>query len=362
MTAPADARFMTLALALGRRGMGQVWPNPAVGCVIVQGDVIVGRGATQRGGRPHAETVALEQAGAAARGATAYVSLEPCAHTGRTPPCADALIAAGVARVVVATGDPDPRVAGQGIARLQAAGIAVDIGLMRRAAEQDHAGFLMRVTRGRPFVTLKIASSLDGRIATTTGESRWITGEVSRRAVHGLRARHDAVLIGAGTARADDPMLDVRDLGDVRQPVRVVVSRDLNLPINGRLAQTAHEQPVWLCHGPDVETRNWHRAGVETLECTLSGPRVDLTSALQQLGARGITRVLCEGGGHLAAALLQAKLVDTLVVFQAGLAIGSDGLPSLAGLGVDTLGQAPRFRLDRVAQIGEDVMQHWSPL
>lgn len=362
MTAPADARFMTLALALGRRGMGQVWPNPAVGCVIVQGDVIVGRGATQRGGRPHAETVALDQAGAAARGATAYVTLEPCAHTGRTPPCADALIAAGVARVVVATGDPDPRVAGQGIARLRAAGIAVDIGLMRRAAEQDHAGFLMRVTRGRPFVTLKLASSLDGRIATTTGESRWITGEVSRRAVHGLRARHDAVLIGAGTARADDPMLDVRDVGDVRQPVRVVVSRDLNLPINGRLAQTAREQPVWLCHGPDVETRDWHRAEVETLECTLSGPRVDLTSALQQLGARGITRVLCEGGGHLAAALMQAKLVDALVVFQAGLAIGSDGLPSLAGLGVDALKQAPRFRLDSVAQIGGYVMQHWSPV
>lgn len=361
MTAPADTRFMTLALALGRRGMGQVWPNPAVGCVIVKGDVIVGRGATQRGGRPHAETVALDQAGAAARGATAYVTLEPCAHTGRTPPCADALIAAGVARVVVATGDPDPRVAGQGIARLRAGGIAVDIGLMRRAAELDHAGFLMRVTRGRPFVTLKIASSLDGRIATAGGHSRWITGEVSRRAVHGLRARHDAVLIGAGTARADDPMLDVRDLGEVRQPVRVVVSRDLNLPINGRLAQTARDQPVWLCHGPDVDTRGWHKAGVETLDCALSGPRVDLTSVLKQLGTRGITRVLCEGGGHLAAALIQAKLVDELVVFQAGLAIGSDGLPSLAGLGVDALDQAPRFRLDRVTRVGADVMQRWFP-
>ena len=362
MTAQADARFMTLALALGRRGLGQVWPNPAVGCVIVRDGIIVGRGATQRNGRPHAERMALDQAGPAARGATAYVTLEPCAHTGKTPPCADALIAAGIARVVVATGDPDPRVAGQGIARLQAAGIPVEIGLMRRAAEQDHAGFLMRMTRGRPFLTLKIASSLDGRIATTSGESRWITGPAARRAVHGLRARHDAVLVGAGTARADDPMLDVRDLGEVRQPVRVVVSRDLHLPINGRLAQTARDQPVWLCHGPDVETRDWQKVGVETVECETIRNRVDLTSVLRNLGARGITRVLCEGGGHLAANLLQAHLVDELVVLHAGVAIGSDGLPSLAGLGVRDLAQAPRFRLERVVEVGGDTMAHWRPL
>lgn len=353
---------MSLALSLGRRGMGQVWPNPAVGCVIVRDGVIVGRGTTQRGGRPHAERVALDQAGDAARGAVAYVTLEPCAHTAKTPPCADALIAAGVARVVVATGDPDPRVAGQGIARLRDAGITVDVGLMQREAEQDHAGFLMRVTRGRPFLTLKIASSLDGRIATTSGESRWITGPDARRAVHGLRSRHDAVLVGAGTARADDPMLDVRDLGDVRQPVRVVVSRDLHLPINGRLAQTAREQPVWLCHGPEVDTRDWTRAGVETLECETVRNRVDLTSVLRQLAMRGITRVLCEGGGHLAGNLLQAHLVDELIVFQAGVAIGSDGLPSLAGLGVRDLAQAPRFRLSHVAPVGGDIMQHWRPV
>ena len=361
MTAQADPRFMQLALALGRRGMGQVWPNPAVGCVIVRDGVIVGRGATQRGGRPHAERVALDQAGGAARGATAYVTLEPCAHTGQTPPCADALIAGGVTRVVVATGDPDARVAGQGIARLQAAGITVETGLMRYEAERDHAGFLMRVTRGRPVVTLKLASSLDGRIATGSGESRWLTGPGARRAVHGLRARHDAVLVGAGTARADDPMLDVRDMGEVRQPVRVVISRGLHLPINGRLAQTARDQPVWLCHGPDVDTRGWHKAGVETLECDTTRNRVDLTTVLRTLGARGITRVLCEGGGHLAANLLQAHLVDELVVFHAGLAIGSDGLPSLAGLGVRDLAQAPRFLLDRVATVGGDVMQHWHP-
>ncbi|MBU1838179.1 MAG: bifunctional diaminohydroxyphosphoribosylaminopyrimidine deaminase/5-amino-6-(5-phosphoribosylamino)uracil reductase RibD, partial [Alphaproteobacteria bacterium] len=182
MTAAADARFMALALALGRRGMGQVWPNPAVGCVIVKDGVIVGRGATQRGGRPHAERVALEQAGDAARGGTVYVTLEPCAHTGKTPPCADALIAAGVARVVVAIGDPDPRVAGQGLVRLREAGITVELGLMQEQAARDHAGFLQRVTQGRPFVTLKLANSLDGRIATASGESRWITGPQARRA------------------------------------------------------------------------------------------------------------------------------------------------------------------------------------
>ncbi len=362
MTASVDARFMALAMALGRRGMGQVWPNPAVGCVIVKGDIIVGRGATQRSGRPHAERVALDQAGEAARGATVYVTLEPCAHTGKTPPCADALVAAGVARVIIATGDPDPRVAGQGIERLKAAGIIVEVGLLRREAEHQHAGFLMRVTRGRPYLTLKLASSLDGRIATASGESRWITGTQSRRAVHGLRARHDAILVGAGTARADDPMLDVRDLGEVRQPVRVVLSRDLHLPINGRLGQTARQQPVWLCHGPDATTRDWHKAGVETLECEVSHNRIDLLSALHALAARGITRVLCEGGGHLAAALLQAKLVDELVVFQAGVALGADGLPSLAGIGVTELVQAPRFRLDHVAAVGGDIVQHWRPI
>ncbi|SEM51116.1 diaminohydroxyphosphoribosylaminopyrimidine deaminase / 5-amino-6-(5-phosphoribosylamino)uracil reductase [Loktanella fryxellensis] len=357
-----DTRWMTLALALGRRGMGQVWPNPAVGCVIVQGDVVVGRGHTQTSGRPHAERVALDQAGDAARGATVYVTLEPCAHTGQTPPCADALIAAGVVRVVVAAGDPDPRTAGQGIARLQAAGIAVDVGCLRRVAEADHAGFLARITKGRPWVTLKLASSLDGRIATASGESRWITGHAARHAVHALRARHDAVMVGAGTARADDPMLDVRDLGDVRQPVRVVLSRDLNLPINSRLVQTARDQPVWLCHGPDADTREWARVGVVPIECEIAHNRVDPLSALRALAARGITRVLCEGGGHLAAALLQAHLVDELVLFQAGVAIGADGLPSLAGLGVTDLAQAPRFRLDHVSPVGADVMQVWRPL
>jgi diaminohydroxyphosphoribosylaminopyrimidine deaminase/5-amino-6-(5-phosphoribosylamino)uracil reductase len=212
-----DERWMGLALALGRRGMGRVWPNPAVGCVIVRDGRVLGRGWTTDGGRPHAETQALAQAGDA-RGAVAYVTLEPCAHYGRTPPCAGALVAAGVARVVVATGDPDPRVAGRGLAILREAGIAVATGVREGEARRDHAGFLLRVTQARPFVTLKLAASLDGRIATASAESRWITGPAARTTVHAMRARHDAVMVGGGTARADDPLLTVRGMGARPQP------------------------------------------------------------------------------------------------------------------------------------------------
>src|SRR6056297_3629384 len=244
---------MRLALSLGRRGMGQCAPNPAVGCVIVQGERIVGRGWTAPGGRPHAETQALAQAGAAAQGATAYVTLEPCAHHGKTPPCAEALIAAQVARVVASFDDNDARVAGRGFAMLRAAGIEVTTGVMAEEAARDLAGSLMRNETGRPFVTLKLASSFDGRIATATGHSQWITGPEARRAVHGLRASHDAVMVGAGTARADDPALTVRGLGLDHQPVRVVVSRRLDLPRDGKLARTAGEIPLWLCHGPEAD-------------------------------------------------------------------------------------------------------------
>ncbi|MEL6518613.1 MAG: bifunctional diaminohydroxyphosphoribosylaminopyrimidine deaminase/5-amino-6-(5-phosphoribosylamino)uracil reductase RibD, partial [Pseudomonadota bacterium] len=222
MTSETDARYMALALRLGAQRLGQVWPNPAVGCVIVKDGRIVGRGATAPGGRPHAEPQALAQAGDAARGATVYVSLEPCAHHGRTPPCCDALITAGVARVVSAMEDPDPRTAGQGHAALEAAGIVVETGVPCDQAARVHEGFVTRVTEGRPMVTLKLASSFDGRIATATGASKWITGPEARRCVHAARAAHDLVLVGGGTARADDPDLRVRDLGVARQPVRAV--------------------------------------------------------------------------------------------------------------------------------------------
>jgi diaminohydroxyphosphoribosylaminopyrimidine deaminase / 5-amino-6-(5-phosphoribosylamino)uracil reductase len=364
VTGAADARFMRLAVALGGRGQGRVWPNPAVGCVIVAGDRIVGRGWTGPGGVPHAETVALAQAGASARGATAYVSLEPCAHHGRTPPCVDALIAAGVARVVTPMQDPDPRVAGRGHAVLQAAGIELDVGVGAAEAARTHRGFLMRQRAGRPMLTLKLASSIDGRIATATGESRWITGPEARRTVHALRAQHDAVLIGAGTARADDPMLTVRDLGIGWQPVRVVAVRRLDLDPAGALGRSAREVPLWLLHdataAPESRRAAWVATGARLIRVGGgSDGHLDPGAILSALGAAGLTRVLCEGGGRFAAALLAAGLVDELVGYTGGLALGAEGRPALGPLGLETLAQAPSFRLIEARPVGADVLHRW---
>ena len=361
MTAP-DTRYMAMALALGRRNQGACWPNPAVGCVVVKDDRVVGRGWTQAGGRPHAETEALAQAGDQARGATAYVTLEPCAHTGQTPPCTEALIAAGIARVVSPMEDSDARVAGQGFAQLQAAGIQVTTGVLADEAARDHTGFFMRTEQGRPMVTLKLASSFDGRIATATGQSQWITGPSARRLVHGMRARHDAVMVGAGTARADDPSLTVRDLGIERQPVRVVISRRLDLPLLGQLARTANLVPLWLCHGSDADSnrlRAWEGVGARLFACEARGSQLDPESVLAQLGAAGLTRVFCEGGSALAASLLVADLVDELVGFTAGLTVGAEGLPTIGALGLDALHSAPRFELLECRAIGGDVLHRW---
>ncbi len=362
MTFAADTRFMALALSLGQRGMGAVWPNPAVGCVIVHGGRIVGRGWTQPSGRPHAETVALAQAGALAKGGTAYVTLEPCAHTGKTPPCAQALIDANVARVVIACTDSDPRVSGQGVAMLRAAGIAVEVGLLEREARASHIGFFSKVDLDRPMVTLKLASSFDGRIATASGESQWITGAPARRLVHLMRARHDAVMVGGGTARKDDPSLTVRDLGIARQPARVVVSKHLDLPLNSTLAQTAAEIPLILCHGPTADpqlVKTWQQLGATMIPCAIHAGQLDPADLLQNLGRHGLTRIFCEGGGGLAASLLKAGLVDQLVGFTAGLAIGSDGIPAIGPLGLSRLGNAPRFNLQSTRVIGPDILHVW---
>jgi diaminohydroxyphosphoribosylaminopyrimidine deaminase/5-amino-6-(5-phosphoribosylamino)uracil reductase len=354
---------MALALSLGRRGQGLCWPNPAVGCVVVQGDRIVGRGWTQPGGRPHAETIALAQAGALAKGATAYVTLEPCSHQGKTPPCAQALIDAGITRVVAAIEDSDPRVSGQGFERLRWAEVEVKAGVLADQAARDHAGFFLKTEQGRPLVTLKLASSFDGRIATGTGHSQWITGPEARRAVHAMRARHDAVMVGAGTARADDPSLTVRDLGVAQQPVRVVISRHLDLPLLSQLARTAKDVPLWLCHGPgaDIERlRAWEGLGAKLLPCAVRGIQLDAADILQQLGKAGLTRVFCEGGGALAASLLASDLVDELVGYTAGLGIGAEGLPMIGTLGLTRLEQAPRFQLIETRQVGQDVEHRWT--
>ncbi|HLS18692.1 MAG TPA: bifunctional diaminohydroxyphosphoribosylaminopyrimidine deaminase/5-amino-6-(5-phosphoribosylamino)uracil reductase RibD [Paracoccaceae bacterium] len=364
-----DARWMRVALGLARRQLGLTWPNPAVGAVIVRGAQLLGRGATAPGGRPHAETIAIEQARArfgedALRGATAYVSLEPCAHHGRTPPCAEALIAAGITRVVCPITDPDPRVGGRGIEMLKSAQIEVRLGVLEAEARRINAGFLSCVERGRPSVTLKLATTLDGRIATRTGESRWITGKEARRRVHLMRADHDAVLIGAGTARADDPSLDVRDLGlEDRRPVRIVADGSLSLSPESRLARTAREQPLWLLHRPHADAARGARLsamGVELLPTATSpeGP-LAMAEAMQVLAERGLTRVFCEGGGQLAASLLAGRLVDRIALFTAGRAIGGDGVPAIGGFGIESLSAAPRFTLDHLEQIGADVLSWW---
>lgn len=326
-----DLRHMDHALRLARRGLGNVWPNPAVGCVLVRDGRVVGRGWTQPGGRPHAERMALDAAGEAARGATAYVTLEPCAHHGRTPPCALGLIEAGVARVVSALTDPDPRVAGRGHAMLREAGIAVTEGVRAAQAADLQRGFLSRVTLGRPMVTLKLATSFDGRIATSSGESRWITGEAARRHVHLMRLSHDAVMVGAGTARADLPSLNVRGFGAVRQPVRVVIA---NAPIPELPPEDGDHGPLWVLPGP-------------------------LSEALAELGQRGLTRIFCEGGGQLAASLLRDGLVDELVGYTAGIALGGDGRAAVGALGLTQISGAPRFELVEHRAIGGDLFHRW---
>jgi diaminohydroxyphosphoribosylaminopyrimidine deaminase/5-amino-6-(5-phosphoribosylamino)uracil reductase len=356
-----DLRSMRAALALARRGLGTVWPNPAVGCVIVNRGRVVGRGWTQPGGRPHGETEALRRAGEAGRGAIAYVSLEPCCHWGRTPPCTDALIAAGVRRVVVALEDPDQRVAGEGLRRLRAAGLDVETGLCATEAAEINAGFFCRLRLGRPLVTLKLATSLDGRIATRRGESRWITGPLARDHAHALRAVHDAIMVGSGTVLADDPQLTCRlpGLGH-RSPVRVVVDRHLAVPPSARLIAEARQVPTWvlaLSSADPVRRQALLASGVTVIEVdpdTEGG--IDFKSAVTALGERGITRVLVEGGGQLAAALVRARLVDRLAWFHAPLLIGGDGFPAIAGFGLEAMTDAPRFERLTTETIGGDLL------
>ena len=357
-----DLAHMRAALGLARRGLGNTWPNPAVGCVIVNKGRVVGRGWTQKGGRPHAETEALARAGDAARGAAAYVTLEPCSHHGKTPPCAEALIAAGIARVVAAIEDPDPRVSGRGIARLKEAGITVETGPCADEAVELNAGFLCRVKHGRPLVTLKLATSLDGRIATASGESRWITGAAARERAHLLRATQDAVLVGTGTALADDPQLTCRLPGlEDRSPVRVVIDRNLRLPATLRLFSEARTVPTWLVTPPGSNRERQvalEEQGVEIIPVAADqSGGIDLTTMLRALADKGLTRLLVEGGGALAASLLRAGLVDRLVWMRAPLALGGDGVPAIAGLGLDRLAAAPRFELMSSETAGGDLVE-----
>jgi diaminohydroxyphosphoribosylaminopyrimidine deaminase/5-amino-6-(5-phosphoribosylamino)uracil reductase len=366
-----DDHFMAAALRLAQRGLGNVWPNPAVGCIIVdmRGDrpVVLGRGWTQPGGRPHAETVALDalfrrRGKDAARGATVFVSLEPCSHQGRTPPCADALISAGVARVVLACEDPDPRVSGRGVARLREAGIDVLAGVCQAAAEALNAGFFRRVSSGEPLVTWKTATSLDGRIATVSGHSQWITSEMARAHAHLERARHDAILIGLGTAISDDPQLTCRLPGlGARSPVRVVLDSRLRLPLTARLVSEAGSPPTWLVTRDDndpVRLQALRDLGVDVIEVPPdTDQRLDLHAALRALGDRGITRLLVEGGARVATALIASDAVDRILWYRAPRLIGGDGLSAIVGFGLDDLAEAPRFERIGLRALGEDRLE-----
>jgi diaminohydroxyphosphoribosylaminopyrimidine deaminase / 5-amino-6-(5-phosphoribosylamino)uracil reductase len=365
MAAAEDLHHMRAALSLARRGLGNTWPNPSVGCVIVREGRVVGRGWTQPGGRPHAETEALARAGEAARGATAFVTLEPCSHWGRTPPCCDALIAAGVSRVVAATGDPDPRVDGRGLRRLREAGVVVEQGLLEGEARAVIAGFIRRITRGLPLVTLKLATTLDGRIATASGESRWITGAAARRAAHALRASHDAVLVGSGTVLADDPDLTCRVPGMARLPIaRVVADTRLRTPLGARLVRTARAVPTWIATRTGQKPAAlapFLEAGVEILPVRAKENGLDLAALLAALAQRGVTRVLAEGGGGLAAGLLREGLVDRIAWFHAPGVMGGDGLPAVRPLPLTSLSAMPRFRRVASRALGADWLTELEP-
>ena len=354
MSAALDRRFMDLALSLGRRGLGKTWPNPAVGAVIVKDGIIAGRGWTQPGGRPHAEVEALRRAGEAARGATLFVTLEPCSHHGKTPPCADAVIAAGITRVVSALEDPNPEVAGEGHARLRAAGIVVEVGVGAAEARRDHAGHIRRMRQGRPQVMLKLAISADGKAGAAGRKPVAITGEAARERVHLFRAHSDAIMVGIGTVLADDPMLTCRLPGMAKDlPVRIVADSMLRLPVSSRLVRSAYETPVWALTGlaaPQQSEFILLPLGVEVLRSPKSAGRLDLKDGLEFLAAKGITRLMVEGGPTLAAAFIAADLVDEAVLFHSPKIVGPDGIDALATEAMEALTQ-------QLKQIGSEPVE-----
>jgi diaminohydroxyphosphoribosylaminopyrimidine deaminase / 5-amino-6-(5-phosphoribosylamino)uracil reductase len=358
----ADQRFMQLALTLGRRGQGRTWPNPAVGSVVVKDGIIVGRGWTQAGGRPHAEPEALRQAGEAARGATLYATLEPCSHHGKSPPCADAIIAAGIARVVSAIEDPNPEVAGQGHARLRAAGITVDIGLCAAEAAHDHAGHFRRIRDRRPHVILKLAVSSDDKIAAAGRKPVAISGEAARSRVHLLRAECDAILVGIGTVQADDPLLTCRLPGmATRSPVRVVLDRSLRIPGTSRLVHSARETPLWvmtsdLAEAPAAMKLGAAGAQVIRVATASTPPGLDLNAVLHALAEKGITRLLVEGGARVASSFVAAGFADEVWLLRGPAAIGADGIAALDALSLTTITQSPDYRVRASESLQQDTL------
>ncbi len=368
MSRSDDQHFMAMAMALGRRGLGRAWPNPAVGAVVVRDDgagpLIVGRGWTQPGGRPHAETEALRRAGAAARGATLYVTLEPCSHHGQTPPCVDAILKAGVARVVSALADPNPQVAGSGHWRLADKGVTVEVGVGADEARRAHAGHIRRMADGRPHTILKLAVSADGKAGLVGRRPAAITGEAARDRVHAMRATSDAVLTGIGTAIADDPLLTCRLPGMAGcSPVRVVLDRQLRLPLDGKLVGSTREVPLWVVTSESAShdrERALHAQGADVLRVRTGGDGLlDLGAVLQALAGRGITQLMIEAGPIVSAAFVNADLVDEAVVFRSPTAIGPDGIDALEGLPLDAVTASTRLVMTGTDTVGTDRVTHF---
>src|ERR1700726_4223102 len=354
----ADQRFMQLALTLGRRGQGRTWPNPAVGAVVVKDGVIVGRGWTQPGGRPHAEPVALAHAGEAARGATLYVTLEPCSHVGKSPPCADAVIAAGIKRVVSAIEDPNPEVAGQGPARLRAGGVAVDIGLGAAGAARDPAGHFRRIGDKRPHVILKLAIPTDDKIAAAGHKPLAISGEAAKARMHLLRAQSDAIQVGIGTVEADDPLLTCRLPGmEARSPVRVVLDRAVRISGNSRLVHSARATPLWVMTSNLSEAPAAMKLGAAGAQVIRVAPTaaagLDLPAVLHALSERGITRLMVEGGSRVASSFVAAGLVDEIWLLRGKEAIGAGGVAALDALPLGAVTRSPGFKVRASETLGK---------
>jgi diaminohydroxyphosphoribosylaminopyrimidine deaminase/5-amino-6-(5-phosphoribosylamino)uracil reductase len=362
-----DERFMAAVLSLGRRSLGLCAPNPAVGALIVKEGIVVGRGATSPGGRPHAERNAIDQAGVLAKGATIYVTLEPCAHQGRGAPCASAIVEAGLARVVSAMEDPDPRTAGGGHALLRQAGIEVTVGVGAEGARRAHLGHIVRVAQGRPAVTLKLAQTADGYAAGARNDPRLaITGEAANMRVQILRAMHDAIMIGIGTALGDDPLLTVRFPGAEAKPLRVVIDPLLRLPPRSRLGATAGQYPTLVIAGrsaPAERAAALEAIGVEIVETETDGAgRLDLAAALRVLALRGITRVFSEGGPTVGSALIAAGLADETLIFTAPKPLGRPGTPALDQIARSTLNDSSLYRRGATAHFGVDELRLYERL
>jgi diaminohydroxyphosphoribosylaminopyrimidine deaminase/5-amino-6-(5-phosphoribosylamino)uracil reductase len=360
-----DERFMAAALALGRRGLGRTSPNPSVGALVVGDGIVVGRGWTQDGGRPHGETQALVEAGALARGATIYVTLEPCSHHGHTPPCCEAIVAAGITRLVYAAGDPNPLVAGQGAAYCRDHGLEVVGGCLAAVAEKDHRGHILRLTRKRPFVTLKLAETADGFVAGGPHDPRLsITGVAANGAVHVMRAMHDAIMVGIGTILADDPLMTVRLPGMSAKPLRIVLDARLRIPPQSRVVATAGDGPVLVLTGE----AGWRTNGaalsgipgveIATVALTADG-RIDLVAAMGAIAERGVTRLFSEGGPTIATALIEGALADDVLLFTAPRPLGGDGVPSLGASALAALADPGRYRLVTSRSIGVDRLKHY---